>query len=126
MKKIILSLILIPSFVFADCPANVQLIKKGDIANCSGFLFSDQAEKLASDAKDDAAFYKELSDKLTVKVQLEQKESDLLQQRLTNYRDEAQSLAKELGGKQTTDGLYRMIYFFAGVAITGYIAHNVR
>lgn len=126
-SKIILSVVFAFSgATYADCPNNVQPIKKGEVAVCDGFLFSDGAEKTASQARDDADYYKKLSDKLQEKSDLEDKQSQILNDRLKLYIDESKALSKTVAQKDNTESLYRFVYFALGVVITGVIAVNVR
>ncbi len=125
--KLILALIFtVSTTVHADCSVNVQPIKKGDVATCDGFLFSDSAEKSAAQSRDDATYYKSLSDKLQQKSDLQDQQSKILDQRIKLYADESNQLAQELSGKSNTEGIYRLLYFGLGVLVTGAIAVNVR
>lgn len=125
-KKLILCTALICNQVFADCPTNVQPIKKGDVATCDGFLFTKDAEKTAASDRDDAIYYKKLSDKLQEKSDLDDQQSKILNNRLKLYINESQSLAKSSAQKDNTETLYRFGYFVVGVLVTGVIAVNVR
>lgn len=77
-------------------------------------------------AEEDARDYKLLSDKLKEKVELQSKEISILDQRLQNYMTLADSTSKDLGNKETTEGLYRFAYFALGCIVTGFVAVNVR
>lgn len=112
-------------YASGDCSSNVQPIKQGDVAPCSGFLFSDLAEKQAAQARDDAKFYEELSKKLTEKTKIQSDQNEILEKRLGVYIQQTDILSNHLGKKENTEGLYRGLYFLLGVAITGYIAANV-
>lgn len=126
MIKYLLSFcIFFSSVSYADCPQKVQVIDKGQVASCDGYLFSDEAEKEASKAKRDAEFYKSVNDLLTRKTQLQTKENDILERRLNLYMNQSNVLAQEVAKRDNTDSLYRMGYFILGVVVTGYIAANV-
>lgn len=125
MKKLLISLILIPSLVLAECP-NVQPIKQGDVAACSGFLFSDLAEKQAAQARDDAKFYQTFSEQLSHKVDIEANQNTILEKRLKLYMDESEVLSKRVANTETTETLYRLAYFTLGVVVTSLVVRNVR
>lgn len=74
----------------------------------------------------DVQDYKDLTDTLKQKIDLKDKEINILDQRLVNYQQLSTSLADQVGKQQTTEGLYRFGYFALGVLVTGLIVHNVR
>lgn len=95
-----------------SCSRNVQPIEKGQIANCTGFLFSPDAEEKAFKAV-------EIS---TLRAQ----ENEILNRRLELYVKQSDALAREIARKQVTEDLYRGLYFVVGAVVTGFIAANVR
>lgn len=94
-----------------NCPKPVQPISEGQTANCSGYLFSPEAESKAYKAV-------ELSD-------LYKKENEILEKRLELYVRQSDVLAKQVARTENTESLYRLGYFALGVIITGVIASNV-
>lgn len=79
-----------------------------------------------ADCSQDLADYQALTDALKKKVELKDKEINILDQRLQNYQKLSDGLADQMGKKETTEGLYRFLYFIAGVTVTAYVAKNVR
>lgn len=104
-------LCIITSSASADCIKPVQAIKQGEVANCTGYLFSPDAE--------DKAY------KATRIADLQEKENKILEERLRNYQTQSEELAKRLGKKESMEDLYRVGYFALGAILTGIIASNV-
>ncbi len=127
-KALVLSILLsIVTPVYAtDCPQDVQTINQGDKANCSGFLFSGSAEKAAESYRTDATYYKSLSDALQKKSNIQTDENSVLEKRLKLYMDSTQSLSQDLAKHDSSETLYRALYFSIGVLVTGFIAVNVK
>lgn len=121
--------ILIISFVTStatgQCPQPVVVIKKGEVAVCDGFLFSPEAEKRAATARDDAKYYKELTDKLFERQDLATKERDILERRLNLYVEQSRTLSEALTKKQHEDFWQKALYFGLGAVITGGVAYGV-
>lgn len=120
IKILLVSLLIIPNYSFANsCPEPVQIIQAGQTANCDGFLFSDDAEKKASQAIDDATYYKDLSELLHKRSELSNKQIGILDQRLNLYMTSSNELAKEVVRKRDQDFWQKTIYFSLGVIVTG-------
>lgn len=100
-----------PALADDNCSVNVSPIKKGDTAQCSGYLFSPQAESEAY--------------KATQVEKLRKEENEILQKRLDLYIKQSDVLAAAAAKRDTTDGLVRFGYFTLGVLVTGLIAANV-
>ena len=81
--------------VYASCPKPVQLIEKDEKANCSGFLFSDEAEKRAAKARDDAKFYELLVPTLEERINKGIEREKILEQRLDLYIKQSEVLAND-------------------------------
>lgn len=124
MIKIILAILFTTSTVFAQCPKNVQPIKEGQTANCTGFLFSPETEKKANDAVEDAKYYKELTDRLIKRKELTDKEINILDKRLELYIKQSEITAKELNRKRNEDKWQKVIWFGLGVLATGLAVHG--
>ncbi len=125
-KFIITSILIIQSACYADCPQPVQPIKSGDKANCSGFIFSDAAEKQAEQYRSDSLFYKSYSDGVIQKDKLISDQNDVLQKRLNLYVQESSTLSTAIAKKDSNESLYRFGYFILGVVATGLIVRNLR
>lgn len=121
MRKYIAILYILTSFQYgwAGCPEDIQVLSKGDIANCDGILFSPEASKKADDAISDDKYNKALIEKLTKRNEYTDKEINILDQRLKLYIDESQILASEVSRKEHDDKWQKMGYFFLGVLATG-------
>lgn len=111
---------------FADCNEKVTPIEKGEVAQCGGFIFNDQAEKEASQAKHDVDFYKEVNTELTQKSEAQDKDINILERRLNLYVEQSNTLADSVAKKDNSEGLIRIGYFALGAVLTGIIAANVK
>lgn len=89
-------------------------------------MFSDAAEKDAATARDDAAYYKKMSDKLGERSKLQDDENAVLEQRLKMYMDATSNLSKEVATRDTTESYIRIGYFVLGVVVTGLAVRNIR
>lgn len=103
----------------ADCPESIQIISKGQVANCDGALLSPEALKKADEAIQDSKYYKALTERLYQRQELTSKEIDILDKRLKLYMDQSQVLASQLTSKQNEDKWQKVIYFSLGVVATG-------
>lgn len=101
------------------CPEDVQVIEKGQTANCSGLLFSPEASKKADEAIEDVKYYKSLTDKLGSRIEYSNKEVDILEKRLKLYMDQSNILAKEVVNRENEDKWQKVIWFGLGVLATG-------
>lgn len=113
--KLFLAILLFTQIALADCPEDIQVISKGQVANCDGLLFSPEASKKADQAIQDSKYYKGLSDKLDERKTLADKENDILSKRLQLYVDQSQTLATQV----TDDKYQKLMYFGFGVLATG-------
>lgn len=113
-----------PSFA-SDCQKKVQIIQKGQPAQCDGFLFSDEAEKEAAQARDDVKYYKEINGLLERKADYLRKENDTANERLQNFIEQSRALSQQMHRNETYSDLQKFIYFAAGVAVTSVIVSNV-
>jgi len=121
--KIILSAILAftsPTF------ATVLPIHKGDVAPYDAFLFDHDSESQAEQDRADAAYYKAVSDKQTEKIALEEKENQILNERLMLYINESNTLAKEDSNRAFNEKLLLFGSFSLGVIVTALITRNAR
>jgi hypothetical protein len=105
--------------IATDCKESVTLINEGQKAECTGFLFSPDAEKKASQAYDDAKYYKELSDLLHKRSQLSNEEIKVMDERLKLYQDQSHLLAQEVQKKEKEDFWQKTLYFGLGILATG-------
>lgn len=94
-----------------ECISKVQAIKEGQSAQCTGYLFSPEAESSAW--------------KATRISELQKEENEILEKRLNLYVQQSDALAKQLAKKETMEGLVRIGYFILGTVITATIASNV-
>lgn len=105
--------------VWAKCPEDVQVLEKGQVANCDGLLFSPEASKKADEAIQDVKYYKSLTDKLGSRIEYSNKETDILEKRLKLYIDQSNILADQMVKKENEDKWQKVIYFGLGVIATG-------
>ena len=124
MIKILLALVFMTNVAFAECPKNVQPLKKGEVANCDGFLFSPETEQKAANAIDDAKYYKELNVRLFKRKELTDKEINILDKRLELYIKQSEVTALELNRKRSEDKWQKIIWFSLGVLATGIAVHG--
>lgn len=106
--------------------ATVQPIKQGDPAPYDGFVFDHESEQIASNYRADAEFYKNITEKLYEKIDLQDKNSEILEKRLQLYINESNVLIKDRAQAETTERLYLLGAFALGVVATGLIVRNVR
>jgi hypothetical protein len=123
---IIIGLIALPTPAYADCSQPVQVIKEGEAAQCSGFLFSPDAEKEAATARDNAEYYTKLADAYQARAKVSQDENQILEQRLKLYMDSTANLSKEVSSRDNNSNLYYLASFSLGVIATALIVKNVR
>lgn len=116
---IVIFIFLFSQLTFAACPEDIQVINKGDIANCSGLLFSPEASKKVDENQQDAEYYKKLNDQLYKRRDLSIKEVETLDKRLKLYMDQSETLARQLYKKEKEDKWQKVIYFSLGVIATG-------
>lgn len=130
MSKLILSVLIVFSMfnysLASDCPEKVQVIEKGQEANCDGFLFSDEAEKEAAEARDDVKYYKKLTTKLEKRIEIGNKSEDIVLKRLETYKTISDELAKEKARNENLELIKNTVYFSFGALVTAIIANNVR
>lgn len=115
---IVYFLVLNQTAMAAECKEAVKLLKEGEKAECTGFLFSPEAEKKASQSYDDAKYYKDLSDLLHKRNQLTNEEIKVLDERLKLYQDQSYLLAEQLNKKEREDFWQKTIYFGMGILAT--------
>ena len=119
MIKTILLVILVNQTVWAGCPDSIQVITKGQVANCDGLLFSPEASKQVDENKQDLDYYKNLSEKLQIRKGYTDQEINILDQRLKLYVDQSQALAVQVNRNESDDKWQKIMYFGLGVFATG-------
>ncbi len=121
MKLINFIVVVLFSFnvLATDCKESVTLLQEGQKAECTGFLFSPEAEKKATQAYEDAKYYKELSDLLHNRNKLTNEEISILDQRLKLYQEQSHLLAQEAQRKDREDFWQKTLYFGLGIVATG-------
>lgn len=102
----------------SECKESVKLLRIGEKAECTGFLFSPEAEKKASQAYDDAKYYKDLSDLLNERKKLTTDEIKILDERLRLYQNQSHLLAEQVNKKEREDFWQKTLYFTLGIAVT--------
>lgn len=104
-----------------ECSQSVSLLEENQKAPCTGYLFSPNAEKKASQAVEDVKYYKELSDLYKKRTDLTNQEITVLEERLALYSKASTELAKEVNRKSSEDFWQKTFYFSLGVVATGLI-----
>lgn len=94
------------------CEKPVLPIKAGQAADCDGYRFSPDAESDAYKASKLADIYKD--------------ENKILQERLNLYIQESKTLSEQVAKRDSSDDLYRILYFCMGVVATSFLARNVK
>jgi hypothetical protein len=125
MRYIIASIFLFTQLSFANCPEDIQQLKKGDVANCEGLLFSKDAAKNVANTQDEAKHYKELSDLLYKRQELTTKDISILDKRLHLYMEQSNTLATQLYKKEQDNKWQKFLYFGLGVLATGAAFYGV-
>lgn len=118
IKFLLVFCIFFNSIAFA-CPESVQPLKKGEVANCNGLLYSPEADDQAAKDHLDAKYYKEINLRLEKRKELTDKEIEILDKRLNLYVDQSQTLADQLAKKESTTKWERVLWFGLGVLATG-------
>lgn len=108
----------IPGFA-SDCPESVTLIEKGATAQCTGFLFSPEAEAQAAQDNADSKYYKLTNEKLVYRQGLQEKQNEILDKRLKLYMDQSHVLAQELQRKESNSKWENVLWFSLGIIATG-------
>lgn len=111
------------SIAFA-CPESVQPLKKGEVANCDGLLYSPGADDQAAKDHLDAKYYKEINLRLEKRKELTDKEIEILDKRLNLYVNQSEVLADQLARKESANKWERIIWFGLGVVATGIAVHG--
>ena len=120
--KIVLTLhiAILNNFAMAsDCRESVVLIEKGTAAQCTGFLFSPEAEAQAASDSRDAKYYKLINEQLVNRQKLMQDQTDILDKRLKLYMDQSHELSKELNKRDRYDTWENIMWFSLGIIATG-------
>jgi len=104
---------------FGKCPEDIQVLNKGQVANCDGLLFSKKASEDVDETQDDLVYYKTLSQKLEERKNLTDKELSVLDKRLQIYMEQSQILAEQVYNKERESKWQKFIYFGLGVFATG-------
>lgn len=118
MIRLILIFVLFANNALA-CSEDVQIIEKGQTANCTGFLFSPIAAKKADEAADDRDYYKKLSEKLEQRQKLQDERSKVLDKRLQLYMEQSHILSEKLTERENRSEWEKVLYFSLGVVVTG-------
>lgn len=127
LKTILIVLLLLPNqTVWANdvCPEDVQVIEKGQTANCSGVLLSPEASKKADEAIEDSKYYKELSEKLYQRQNYTTKEIDILEKRVDLWINQSELLSEQLVKKENQNEWQKVIYFSLGLITVGIAAYG--
>ena len=115
-------LIAVPGYAdigIVKCAEPVQLLNHGDKAPCTGFLFSPEQEKKVYEATQDAKYYKELSDKLMKRQELQTEQLQIMDERLKLYMNQSNTLAIELQKEKSDSFWKKTLYFGLGIIVTG-------
>lgn len=113
MRKIILSAIFLTNIATAQCPP-VKQIEKGQISECSGYIFSPEKEL---EVRLKYEQFQTLEQKLLTQKEI----SDILEQRLKNDKD----YIALLEANRDRQFWRETGYFILGAVLTGFIATNV-
>jgi len=126
IKYLLVLSILFNNFAFAsNCEESVQLIEKGQVANCTGFLFSPEAEQQVAENESDLKYFKELNLKLERRQELSDKQINILEQRVFNYVEQTQILSEQIQRKERQSELQKYIWFALGIVVTSVAIHGV-
>lgn len=126
LKTILILELLTPiqSGAATQCPDDIQVLNKGQVANCDGLLFSPEASKKVDENQEDLKHYKTLSEKLQVRQDYMNKENEILDKRLKLYVDQSNGLAERLISQENRSGWEKAFYFGLGVIVTGVAVHG--
>ena len=119
MRILIATVLLFTQVTFAECPESVQLIEKNQLANCTGFLYSPEADEKANDIYDEWEYLKTVSNGLKEKNDIYTEQNKILEQRLDLYIKQSNEFAKQLTKKENNSGWQKALYFTLGILATG-------
>lgn len=108
----------VPSFA-SDCRESVTLIDKGTPAQCTGFLYSPDADAQAASDHRDAKYYKLINKKLVERHDLMLEQNEILDKRLKLYMDQSHVLSQELQRKENMSTWKQVGWFLLGIGVTG-------
>lgn len=119
MIKHILVILFFTANLHATCPLEVQVIEKDQKANCTGFLFSPEAENNVSMKLNELKYHKTLNSLLEQKTELQQRELDLLYKKQKNYMEQNEILSRQINNRETISFWKKTLYFSLGIIVTG-------
>jgi hypothetical protein len=121
MKKL-LSLILILSFVSSQswgaCTKPMTYLLEGATTPCTGYLATPEQEAIFYRTNEENNLRKSI-------IEAKDKQIDLFQQHIKIYADDNARLIEKNQQIQTNKSLENGLYFFAGAALTAFIAYGV-
>jgi len=117
--------LLISMFTINVAMAEVKFIEKDKPAPYSGFLFSPTAELENRLKLMDLEYFKNLTNNQNKLIDLKNKETELLAEQVKLWKDQSESLSKELTRKENYSFWKNLLYFGLGAAITTTIVFGV-
>ena len=107
----------VPGFA-SDCQESVTLIEKGTPAQCTGFLYSPDADAQAASDHRDVKYFRLINEKLTERQDLMLQQNQILDKRLKLYMDQSHVLSQELQRKERQSEWAKVGWFLLGIGIT--------
>ena len=126
MKILIASIFLFTQVSWAACQEDVQLIRKNEVANCTGYLYSPGADEKANDVFEERDYLKDTNDLLTKKNNIILSQNEILERRLELHIKQGDILAKQLVRKENQVYCNKTIYFTLGILATGLAVKSVQ
>lgn len=123
MIKYFISLLLMTNIAFAA--PQIDVIRKGDPAPYDGLIMNAEQEqqfRLTEKKYNNAV---EQIDSLTKLHKHYQENNQILMQRVENYQEHHQKLAKQVVDMKDSNFLENTLYFLGGAVLTGFIAYGV-
>lgn len=117
--KIILCFILSSSLAYSQ---DVKVVKKGEVVPFDGVLFTKELEK---DIRNDVKNLEKRNEVLTKLNEVNNKEIDILNNRLELYQKKSKELAEREVKSERETFFKNTFYFISGALLTGLIGYGV-
>lgn len=108
--SLVLAMIFVSSVTYAQCDEPVSYLRKGQIVNCSGYLFSEEKEKQVREMVNKYPILLELTSKQEHLINKLNDRVELNQQISTNLRG-------QLENRESNNRLQNIIYFTLGLVV---------
>lgn len=120
MKTILVTILLFNQMTWATpCPEAVQFFEQDTITNCTGYLYSPEADKRANDIYEEWESFKNTNVLLEKRSSLVQERNQILERRLQLHIEQGEILARQLVKKENGSKWEKALFFTLGILATG-------